>query len=219
MTDLSVGLTLSIALGAPATYDQAGYEALTYTVVGDVGSVPEFGGEAQVAEWIPVATGVVDKGVGSINYGSYVATFRKSLTDAGQIALAAGFDGANRGETYSVKLAHPSFGAIYVTAVITGYKYNFNDANSWYMGSATFEIKTKPVTVDDVYTLTFLAVGNGTIVGQAVQYIVTGSDATTVYAAHNPTKTFTTWSDAVTTNPRTITNVTASATLTATFSA
>jgi hypothetical protein len=218
MTALSVGLQVSISVGEPATFDKAGYEAKSYTTIIDVESVPEFGGDATISEFIAIATGIVDKGKGSINYGQSTLPIRQKITDAGQAMLKAGFDGAERDSTHSVKLAHPVHGAIYFTCVIGSFTYNFSDANAWYMGSVRFDIKTKPVVVADVYTVTFVAGSNGSIVGQTSQLVVSGSDTDAVYAAPANLYEFTAWSDANTDNPRTITNVTANATLTATFS-
>ena len=216
-SSLSVGMEISISAAVPATYDKAGYEALAWTEVTEAESVPEFGGDAQIAEFIPIKTGVVDKAKGSINYGSTTIPLRRKITDAGQVALASGFDGANKSVVHSVKLSHPDHGALYFTCVIGSFTYNPGDANAFFMGSVRFDIKTKPVPVDDVYTVTFVAGANGTIVGETSQLIVSGSDATTVYAAPDALYSFTSWSDANTDNPRTVTNVTADATYTATF--
>jgi len=218
-SSLSVGLEISVSAAVPATYNKAGYEALSWTVVSEAESVPEFGGDAQIAEFIPLATGVVDKAKGSINYGSTTLPLRRKITDAGQVALASGFDGVNRNVVHSIKLSHPDHGALYFTCVIGSFTYNPGDANSFNLGSVRFDIKTKPVAVDDVFTVLFLAVGNGTIVGEASQLVVSGSSTSTVYAAPDSGKTFTQWSDANTDNPRTLTNVLADTTLTATFSA
>lgn len=214
---ISVGTELHIALGEPATYDVAGYSALTYTEVGEVGTVPEFGGTAQVAEFIPIKTGVVDKRRGSINYGSSQINLARDVTDAGQAALHSGFDGANAGEIHSVKLIHPDQGVIYFTAIITSFTFNLNDANSITQGSVALELLSKPVADADVYTVTFVAGANGSIIGETTQLVVSGGDCTPVYAAADGGFAFDEWNGGNTTNPRTITNVTANATYTASF--
>jgi len=214
---ISVGTELHIAVGEPATFDVAGYAALSYTEVGEVGSIPEFGGTAQVAEFIPIKTGVVDKRRGSINYGSSDISLGNDFSDTGQAALQSGFDGANAGKIHSVKLVNANIGVVYFTAVITSFRLNFNDANSITMAGVTLEIITKPVSDVDVHTVTFVAAANGSIIGQTTQLVVDGEDCTPVYAAPAALYELDEWSDASTTNPRTITNVTADATYTATF--
>lgn len=217
-TSLSVGLAVHVALGAPATYDAAGFADLSWTEVMDAESVPEFGGTAQIPEFIPIKTGVVDKGKGSINYGETTLPIRRRITDAGQVFLQSAFDGAERDSTISVKLSHPHHGLLYFTAVVSSFTYNFSDANSWYMGSVGFAVKTKPLPVTDAYVVTFVAGANGSIIGQTEQHILTGGDASAVYAAAASGYQFDSWTGTVETdNPLTLTNVTADDTITANF--
>jgi hypothetical protein len=215
--NISVGYTLSVSLGAPATYNAAGFAAKSWTVVTDVETIPDFGGTAQVPEFTPLANGVVDKAKGSINYGDFTAPLRRRIADTGQDLLQAGFDGVNRDSVFSVRLSHPSGGTLYFTAFITSFTYNIADANAWTRNSVTFAINNKPVSVEDVWTVTFVAGTNGSIVGQAVQFVANTGNATTVYAAPDAGYVFDEWSDSSTTNPRTVTNVTANATYTAAF--
>jgi hypothetical protein len=217
MSDISVGLTLAVSVGAPTTYDAAGFAAKSWTVVIDAESVPSFGGTAQVPEFIPLASGDVDKGKGSINYGETTIPLRRVISDAGQILLQAMFDGANRNSTVSVRLAHPTGGTLYFTAVVSSFAYNLGDANAWARNEVTFALKTKPLAVTTVYTVTFVAGANGSIVGSTTQIVATGGSTAAVYAAPASGYLFDAWSDANEDNPRTLTNVTANATLTASF--
>jgi hypothetical protein len=147
--DISVGLAVSVAVGQPPTYDQAGYTdvSLTYTEVGEVGSVPQFGGSGQVTEWTPLKTGIVDKRPGSVNYGEITLPLAYVAGDAGQQALQDGFDGANNRKVHSFKLDHPRQGQIYFTGVITGFAYNPGDANAIFQASATISVTSKPLAV------------------------------------------------------------------------
>lgn len=218
-TALSVGMTLSVAVGEPATYDSAGFEALSWTEITDVENVPEFGGSAEVAEFTPLASGVIDKGKGSINYGDTTIPIRRRITDVGQDMLQSGFDGTNRDEIHSVRLSHPSHGNLYFTAVISGFTYNPNDANSWYRGNVTFAVRTKPLPDADVYTVTFLPGTNGSLIGVTEQIVLAGGDCSPVYADADTDFTFDGWSGDNTSsdNPLTVTNVTADMTITATW--
>lgn len=215
--NISVGYTLAVSLGEPATYNAAGYAAKSWTVVTDVETIPDFGGTAQVPEFTPLASGVVDKAKGSINYGSFTAPLRRRLADTGQDALQAGFDGVNRDSVFSVRLTHPSGGTLYFTAFITSFTYNIADANAWTRNSVTFAINTKPVSVEEVWTVEFVAGANGSIVGNESQTVADGGNCTTVYAAPDAGYVFDEWDDTNTDNPRTVTNVTDNATYTAAF--
>jgi hypothetical protein len=215
--NISVGLTLAVSVGAPNTYDAAGFAAKSWTVVLDAESVPTFGGTAQVPEFIPLATGDVDKAKGSINYGETTIPLRRRITDAGQILLQAMFDGANRNDTVSVRLSHPTGGTLYFTAVVSSFTYNLGDANAFARNEVTFALKAKPLAVTTVYTVTFVAGANGSIVGVTPQIVATGGSTQAVYAAPAAGYDFDEWSDSNTDNPRTLTNVTANTTLTASF--
>lgn len=216
---ISVGFTVSVAPAVPATYDAAGYAALSWVTVLDAESVPTFGGTAQVPTFIPLATGVVDKGKGSIDYGDTTIPLRRQITDAGQVALQSAFDGANKDVTHSVRISHPTDGTIYFTAIVSSFTFNIADANAWTRNEVTFSIKTKPIPVTTVYTVTFVAGANGSIVGVTPQSVATGGSTTAVYAAPASGYVFDAWSDANEDNPRTLTNVTANTTLTASFEA
>lgn len=147
--DISVGLTVSVALGQPPTYDAAGFGdvSLTYAEVGEVASVPQFGGSGQVTEFIPIKTGVVDKRLGSINYGEATLPLAYVASDAGQQALQSGFDGANTRKVHSFKLSHPRLGNVFFTGAITSFSFNPGDANSIYQASATISVSSKPLAV------------------------------------------------------------------------
>ena len=148
---ITVGTELHVAPEVPATYDEAGYDAITgFTEVGQVASIPTFGGSAEVPTFTPVKTGVVNKRKGSINYGAPTIPFANVLTDAGQQALQAGFDGAERNTVHSFKLVNSEIGTVYFTGMVSGYQYNYGDANSINQAEVTVEIVTQPVVVEPV---------------------------------------------------------------------
>jgi len=145
--DITAGTVLSLVLGPPATYDSVGFEALTLIEVGEVGAIPEFGGEAQVGEFTPVKTGTVNKRPGSINYGSFTVPLAMLYGDEGQDLCQSGFDGANTRKVHSIGVEKAGVGAIYYTAVITAYKFNLGDANQISQASVTFNLTGKPLPV------------------------------------------------------------------------
>lgn len=216
--DISVGTTIAISLGAPTTYDTSGFGAKSYTTIGEVTNIPDFGGSATVTEHIPLSTGVVNKLVGSINYGSMQIPLAK-LDDAGQAAVAAGFDGANARATHSFRITDPNGDFVYFTGKITSNMLSFGDANTVYNGSFTIEVTNSLIQTGDltVYTLTYAAGANGSIVGVTSQLVESGGDGVAVYAAADSGFTFSQWSDASTDNPRTDTSVSGNISVTASF--
>jgi PKD repeat protein len=76
---------------------------------------------------------------------------------------------------------------------------------------------TANFAADGPYTLTYTAGDGGAVSGDASQTVACGDDGSDVSAVPDPCHRFVEWSDGLTDNPRTDTNVTADVTLTAVF--
>jgi VWFA-related protein len=85
--------------------------------------------------------------------------------------------------------------------------------------TATVNMTLTAQFVPNRHTVTFLAGALGTISGTATQEVLHGGSTTPVTAVARYGNVFTQWSDGSTANPRTLTNVTADQTLTASFQA
>lgn len=143
----SLGTVISVVLGEPATYDDSGFSALTFAEIGEVSDIGEFGGEGEVLTHTPLKTGTVNKFIGSIDYGSIAAQMGKLFDDVGQIALKAGFDGANKGKTHSFKVEYIDGGIEYFTGVITSFTSNVGSASSVRMGASNIALNNQVITV------------------------------------------------------------------------
>lgn len=141
-----IGATFSIVSGAPATYNQAGFEALTFVEVGEVISIGEFGGSAEVITHTPIKTGIIKKFKGSKDYGSQSIQYGK-LTDLGQTALSDGFDGANEFEEHSIEVAYSDNTKRYYTGVVTSYTNQELSTSAVVNGASTIEVTNKIVEV------------------------------------------------------------------------
>jgi len=84
-----IGGFLSVSAATPATFDAAGYAALTWTEVGEASELPEFGAAYSAVTFTPLKTGIVNKFHGELNYGSITIPLGYDSTDAGQIILLA----------------------------------------------------------------------------------------------------------------------------------
>lgn len=127
---LSVGTVVSVAAAVPATYDATGFAALTFTAIGEVTNLGEFGGSAQITQHIPLATGIVAKRKGSIDYGTMAMQIGKDIVDAGQVLLKAGFDGAAAYDVHSFKITDVDGNIAYFTGLVGSFTKVFNDANT-----------------------------------------------------------------------------------------
>ena len=146
--ELSVGTIVSASAAQPATEDQTGYEALTYTVVGEITDIGESGGTAQITTFTPVNSGVVNKRKGSIDYGTMSLAIAKDAADTGQILLKAGFDGAQRNTVHSIKVQEPDSGDVaYFMGVISSFTTVRGDANAVIANNCNIERTSIAVVV------------------------------------------------------------------------
>jgi hypothetical protein len=146
----SLGTTISVVLGAPATYDAAGFGDLNYQEVGEVSDIAEYGGESEIVTHTPLKTGIVNKLVGTTDYGTASVQFAKVFAETGQDAMKAGFDGANRGKVHSFEVTYFDGGKEYFTAIITSFKSNIGSASSVRMGSCNVALNNAVIAVDPV---------------------------------------------------------------------
>lgn len=88
-TTEGIGGSLAVSAASPASYDNTGYTALTWTDVAEVTEIPEFGADHEVVTHTPLATGIVNKYHGALNYGSLSVPMAYSDGDPGQAILIA----------------------------------------------------------------------------------------------------------------------------------
>jgi hypothetical protein len=118
-TNASTAIAVSIA--APATHDDAGFSALTFTNIGEIVSNGEKGGAAALVTHSPLDTRAIKKFKGSVNYGSYQMSLGLDLADAGQILLKDGALGAQIDTVHSFEETKQDGSKEYYRAVIMSY--------------------------------------------------------------------------------------------------
>jgi len=141
----STGTKLSVVAEDPATFDDVGYEALTFVEVGEVIDLPEYGPNVQVVESNPLATGITEKFKGFINYGSQSMGLEFDSEDAGQQILADGVEGATKNQQHAVKIEYQDGSIDYYSARIFSYTKAPGSANSMVGSTVQVEINT-PIT-------------------------------------------------------------------------
>lgn len=109
--ETSAGTLFKISAGLPTTYNEAGFEALTFTAVGEITDYGEFGRKYNLVKHNPVATRKTVKRKGSYDAGSMTIPMALDNDDAGQIIMKAA---ANSDASYSVCIE-----------LKDGYKYYF----------------------------------------------------------------------------------------------
>ena len=88
----SSGTILSVSATLPATEDAAGYEALTFTAVGEVTTIPEIGRNSDLITHTPVADRKTYKLKGNYNDGALGLEMGRATDDAGQAILVTARD-------------------------------------------------------------------------------------------------------------------------------
>ena len=144
----TLGTVLSVVAGVPATYNESGFQALTFAGVGEVGDLGEFGGTREVVTFTPVDTGIVAKRPGSIDYGQMTLQIARDAADVGQIALQSALDGAEAGNLHSFELVDRNGDTLFFTGIVSSFTYNAGSANTIFGGSCTVDLTNKPLAVE-----------------------------------------------------------------------
>lgn len=133
------GVTLAIGTTASAT-TLAQFEADSYTAVGEVAEIGEFGDERTVVTFMSLADGRVRKARGSADAGDCQITFAYDSTNSGQDALRTAF-----------KVASQSLDEY-------NFRVQFNDslgvnATTWYFRAKITSRRVQSITNDGIVTM------------------------------------------------------------------
>ncbi len=140
----SAGTILSVSAGIPATFNEAGYEALTFTAVGEVTDMGEFGREYALVTHNPIDTRGTQKFKGSFNEGTMSLTLGLDNDDAGQVLMiAASLSDAD----YSVKVEIQDGTVYYFQAKVMMFKVGVNNVDSITTATSTLELTTNSAGV------------------------------------------------------------------------
>jgi hypothetical protein len=217
----TAGSTLYISESLPTADSLAAFQAVgSYTKVGEITDLSE----------IPVAyTAVnhesIDERATKVLKGlreaqTLTLTMGRVVTDAGQQLLKTYCDDASYRDSFlTLKIVHKDGTTFYGIVLVMSVNTTFGSANTITALTATLTFNSD-VWEDTTtyYTVHYVAGTGGSIVGDAIQRVADGADATPVYAHASALYEFTEWDVIPTTdNPRTDTAIDADVTVTATF--
>lgn len=146
----SAGTTIGIVLGAPATYDAAGYAALTFVTIGEITDIPDFGREFELITHKPIASRGTVKKKGSFNEGSIDLKLGLNTDDAGTVLLKAA---ALSDADYSFKVSHPTGDVYYFRALALSFKVSTGSSSSILSATCKLELQTNSAGVGIVEVL------------------------------------------------------------------
>ena len=132
----SAGTTIGISAALPATYTQAAFAALTYTEIGEVSDLGEFGREYNVVKFNPLKDRRTVKRKGSFDDGTVQVQLAKAATDAGQILLKSA---VNSDASHSVKIVLQDGTIFYFTAQVSSSTVNVGNVDQ--ITSSTFKLE------------------------------------------------------------------------------
>lgn len=133
----SAGSTLGVSASTPATFDVAGYGALTFTTVGEITDFGEFGREYTLVTHNPLADRRTVKRKGSYNDGTLTLQLGQDITDAGQDLLRQGLDSDL---SYSFKATYQNGSIRYFSGQIMSFTENVGNVDQIFGGTVAIEI-------------------------------------------------------------------------------
>lgn len=140
----SAGTTFALSAEVPETFDAAGYSSLTYTDVGEVTNIPEYGGSYQLVTHEPLGSRAVVKRKGSINHGSLTLQIGKDINDAGQALLKTAY---GEDEVYSFEITLQDGIIHYTTGQVFSFTTNVGNSNQITGISCQIELDTEIIEV------------------------------------------------------------------------
>lgn len=134
------GTTLRISASLPATYDSAGFSALSYTLVSEITDMGDLGKEYTLITHNPVNDRKTYKFKGSYNNGSLALKLARATlvtTDAGQTIMIAS---AASDASYSYKITFQDGGDLYFTGKTLSFKTMIGSVNNILQAEAKIEV-------------------------------------------------------------------------------
>lgn len=140
----AAGTELHISASSPATYNEAGFAALTFTEIGEIVNFGEFGRKYNVVNHLPLSSRRTIKRKGSYNDGSLNLQLARAPGDAGQTILLAALASDN---SYSYKVVLQDGTVMYFTGQMTSYTTNVGTTDQIVAANALLEIDNDIIEV------------------------------------------------------------------------
>lgn len=147
----SAGTALGISASAPTTFDETGYEALTFTNVAEITDLGEFGREYALVTHNPIGSRGTVKKKGSFNEGTMALQLALDTDDAGQILMkSASLSDAD----HSFVITTQNGDKYYFQAQVMNFKVNLGQVDSITAASVNLELTTSSTGVGIIESLT-----------------------------------------------------------------
>lgn len=138
------GASIAISAALPATFNAAGYDALTFTNVGEVTDLGEFGRVYELIRHNPINTRATRKLKGSYDEGQISMVVGLDMDDAGQ-ALC---DTASRSDAdYSFRIVDQEGNQYYFLAKVMSFRRRFGTVNNIVSATIMLELSSSSTGV------------------------------------------------------------------------
>ena len=139
----SAGSRIYLSLGLPATYNTAGFSAVTYTEIGEISDGGAIGRAYNLVTFMPLGDRKVVKRKGSYNNGKQTIKLAHAPLDGGQVLLQAGL---LTDASCSVKVVLQSGTTYYYTVQIMNAMLEIGGVDTITSATAEFELDSDIVT-------------------------------------------------------------------------
>ena len=130
------GTIVSISSALPATYDELGFDALTYTVVGEVTTAPSSGGKTfEDVSYTTLSDRATKHLKGTSDQAEQTLEVTVERTDAGQLIVVASLDSDNE---YALKVEYNNGEIDYSQVLTIGFEGAGGDSNAIRSATWTF---------------------------------------------------------------------------------
>lgn len=130
------GTLVSVSAGTPATYDAAGFGALTYTAVGEISSAPGSGGvKFEDVSYTVLGVRATKHLKGTSDQEEEEMEVIVTRSDAGQQLLKTALNSDNQ---YAFKVVYNNGEIDYFLALVTGFAGQGGDSNTVRMATVNF---------------------------------------------------------------------------------
>lgn len=140
--DTAAGATLGISAALPALYDGSSYALLSFSDVGEVENLGEFGKSFNLVSFLPLAQRGASKVKGSFNNGSFEPQLAMDIADAGQVIMLAALESDNN---YAFEVALTGGEVFYFAGLVMKFAPVINTVDDIVRRAAMIEISRDPV--------------------------------------------------------------------------
>lgn len=143
----SAGTTIGITDTEPGSYDETGFAAASFTVIGEVSDLGEFGREYSEVTFNPLGDRRTVKRKGSFNDGNITMSVARVPSDGGQTLLQSALDSDNN---YYFNVTLQDGTELYFAAQVMSYTTNVGGVDQITSASVTLGITDDIIEVAPV---------------------------------------------------------------------